>query len=192
MTRTFEIRTISKILDEVKSPTKVRLFNFAEGVFKIDLAKKNSKQILGSSEATWIRIYDNNDQYYDYLTSSIFYSINKYGVSIMCSEETEYVDIKYVVRIVKEYLSKNDSLNTPNKIRNNLEIYYKQVNKELSKANKKLMELYSASKQLESERVDIQDSYEYGKAKLIKKYLLDTIAKKIIKENKEAVIQQLM
>ena len=192
MTRTFEIRTISKILDEVKSPTKVRLFNFSEGVFKIDLAKKNSKQILGSSEATWIRIYDNNDQYYDYLTSSIFYSINKYGVSIMCSEETEYVDIKYVVRIVKEYLSKNDSLNTPNKIRNNLEIYYKQVNKELSKANKKLMELYSASKQLESERVDIQDSYEYGKAKLIKKYLLDTIAKKIIKENKEAVIQQLM
>lgn len=70
-----------------------------------------------------------------------------------------------------------------------VERYSSMMVKEIRVATKELSQLQSVSAATDASRLDIEDSYEFGRNQLIRKYLLNLIASKIIKENKEAILE---
>lgn len=189
MAISLELRTISQSLNShiKSSPASIRLFNFSDGVKKIDLTKDGKKEMMGAYETTWIRVYDLNNQYYDFITSNLFFVVNKEGVLLLCSEDTELISAVYIADLVKKYADQSKEGSMFKTADDLVENYYKSVSKEISDVNQRLLELYSSTAQSKIGRLEIEDSFEYGKARLAKKYLLEIISRKIIKENKNEI-----
>lgn len=187
--RKFKMITISKDLSQFypEDIKRIRLFNFTEG--KIDLSISGlTKNLIGTIDNCWIRVYDYGNKYYDFVSSEIYFDLNKKGINILASEDTEFISVEKISAMISSYI---DDLEVK-KMTNTqyVEKYTTLMLKEIKIAGKELIELQSLSTQ-NSSRLDIEDSYEYGKNILIRRYLLNLITSKIIKENKEAVLEHM-
>ncbi len=188
--RKFQIRTISKSLMEniETTPTRIELFNFLLDKKKIGLVKYKRENIVGTSEATWIRIYDQDENYYDFITSSVFYVSNKNGVLLLCSEDSEYVSFEYISKLIHDFmtqLKKQDAIDAEKYMLG----YTKALGKELTEAYKNLNQLYSVDSQSKRTRLSMEDSLVHARTQLTRKYLVGLIAKKLIKENGKEILE---
>lgn len=186
--RKFKMITISKDLSQFypEDIKRIRIFNFTEG--KIDLVLAGgSKNIIGTIDNCWIRVYDHGNKYFDFVSSEVYFDSNNKGINILASEDTEFITVEKISSMISTYI---DDLEVK-KMTNTqyVEKYTSLMLKEIKIAGKELQELQALSSSANASRLDIEDSYEYGRNVLIRKYLLNLIASKIIKENKEAVLE---
>ncbi|MCP4336413.1 MAG: hypothetical protein GY679_01020 [Mycoplasma sp.] len=187
--RKLEIKTISNSFNKYinTDPAKVEIFNFELNKININLSKTN-EEIVGTGSVSWIRIFDNNNNYYDFITSSLFYVSNSEGVLLLCSEDSEYISFEYISKLIEDFMEKLKEKNAIDSEKYMLG-YTKALSKELKEANKNLEELYNISAQTQNTRLSMEDSLNYAKLKLEKRYLIGIIAKKLIKENGKEILE---
>ncbi len=181
--RSLQIRTVSQsMMDHITgTPIKLELFNFELNKKKIKL-NKQKEHYVGTDAVSWIRVFDEENNYYDFVTSSVFYISNKKGVLLFCSEDTEYISFEYISVLIEEFMAKlkqQDAIDAEKYMLG----YTKALSKELSEANRHLADLYSVDNQSKHTRLSMEDSLLYAKAELSRRYLTGIIAKKLIKEN---------
>lgn len=181
----------SSLLDKIEgTPQRIRMFNFAERTRNINLEKsKHVKDYIGAFEGTWIRVYNEKDVYFDFITASVFFITNKQGVSLMCSENTKLLDAQYFAKEVDAYINKHKE-----KALTNLQYLDKFIGEaanELNQAYKELNKHYSLKKQVELGRLNVDDLFVKTKNELTMKYLKDLILKKVMKENQGEIINLL-
>lgn len=106
---------------------------------------------------------------------------------MLASEDTEFISVNMISEMISDFI---DDLKE-RKLTNTqyVERYSSMMVKEIRVATKELSQLQSVSAATDASRLDIEDSYEYSRNQLIRKYLLNLIASKIIKENKEAILE---
>ena len=190
--RKFSFSTISSsLLDKVEGvPVKIRLFNFSERTKNISLDKaKHGKDLIGAFEATWIRIYNDKNIYYDFITASVFFITNKTGVVLMCSEDTQLLDSAFFAKEVTNFIIKHKEKGLSNL--QYLDKYISEAGSELKEAYKELSKHYSLQKQFELGRLNIDDLFVKTKNELTIKYLKDLILKKVMKENQDDIVNLL-
>ena len=187
--RKFKLITVSKDLgvhfpEDVK---RVRLFNFTEGKIDLNISSTTSKNIIGTIDNCWIRVYDQGNKYYDFISAEVYFDSNDRGINILASEDTEFISVEKIGSMISSYIDDLEVKRMTNT--QYVEKYTSLMLREIKIAGKELQTLQSLSSSSNTSRLDIEDSYEYGRNLLIKKYLLNLIASKIIKENKEAVLE---
>lgn len=187
--RIFKMVSISRDMseffpDDVK---KVRLFNFTEG--KVDLAVMQGKysKTIGTLDNCWIRVYDNMNRYYDFIASDIYFDSNEKGLFILTSEDVEFISVTKISMMISSFIHDLQVKKMTNS--QYIDKYAFLMLKEIRIAGKELQELHMLASEDQSSRLDIEDTYEYRRSKLIKQYLLNLIASKIVRENKESVLE---
>ncbi|MCK5806785.1 MAG: hypothetical protein KAG91_00120 [Mycoplasmataceae bacterium] len=183
--RNFVFSTLSaSLLEKIDgTPTRVRLFNFADRKHTFSLsAKSPGKARIGAFDTTWVRIYDDKNKYYDFITTNVFFVSNKEGLMIMCEEDTKMLDAQFFAKEIEKFLADQKIENMSGD--EYIEAFVKKANLELKEAFKELSKYYSLEKQVALGRMDIDDLFVQTKNDLTKKYLRDLILKSVIKENR--------
>lgn len=179
--------TIEKNLQDLFPPTieKVRLFNFNDGETQINLAEVPRHQQIGTLENCWVRITDSAKRYYDFVATSVYFDNNSRGLFILASDDAEFISVDRIGQMVKAYLLELQAKGGDT--RQFLDAYATNVLKEIRTATKELASLHSVAKLTRFSRLDIEDTYEYMRDKLVRRYLVNLIASKVIVENRDTV-----
>ncbi|WP_161565520.1 hypothetical protein [Mycoplasma sp. ATU-Cv-703] len=193
MLKPLELISISRVFNEVfaAKPTRVRLFNFTQGVLRFDLSDESKKQTVGSYETTWIRVWDEFDKYYDFLASSVFFVASQKGLLLMCSEDLKYVDIQYISHLIRSYADRDPRLVKSALASDIFSSYYSAIQKEIQLANRRLTDLSKQSALQAEQRLDVEDAYEQARNSLVRHYLLDVMIRRIIRENRTLLQEEL-
>ncbi len=117
----------------------------------------------------------------------MYFDINQNGVYLLASEDTKFISVTTISEMVSDFIDDLKEKRLTNT--QYVERYSSLMLKEIRIATKELAALQSVSAATDASRLDIEDSYEYGRNKLVKKYLLNLIASRIIKENKETILE---
>lgn len=190
--KSFKFLTVSKDLKQLFDASdikKIRLYNFLDG--RIDLPISgglgSSKKLVGTLDNVWIRVYNSSNQYYDFISSEIYFDMNQKGLVILASEDTEFISVEKISQMVANFVSDLKEKKFTNI--QYIEKYASLMMKEIKIASNELQEIHIMAQHSGASRLDIEDSYEFGRNKLIKKYLLNLIASRIVKENKETILE---
>ena len=182
------LKTVSRDLLEGRGGIykSISLFNFETGTQKIELDSKTIDTVAAQG-TTWIRVHLANEAYYDFVTSSVTIFNIDGTIIIMCNDDAEMIDVNYIAKLVKEFqLSKEEvkSLNSNEA----LEEYYKEITRETEEISKEMEQLYTISRQVASSRLNVQETYAYGKQRLEKINMLNILIKQVAKDNKDEII----
>lgn len=182
------LKTVSRNLLEGKNNRyeSISLFSFENGTRKINFAEKNKDMVL-TQGTTWIRVHIKGEMSYDFVVGSLtaFYLDN--ALIIIANDDAEFIDVAYVSKLVRDFSIKQKMVER-NTEEEELDAYYKSIIDETNKLSKELSGLYMISKQVSSSRLNIQDSYEYGKQQLEKINMLNILIRQVVKENREQIL----
>lgn len=110
---------------------------------------------------------------------------------IMCSDDAELIDIPYIATLVKQFqLTKEEVKGLSQE--SALEEYYKEITKQTEEIAKEMEELYTISKQVSSSRLNVQETYDYGKQRLERINMLNILVKQVASDNKEEIISMII
>lgn len=183
------LKTVSRDLLAGKEGVfkSISLFNFETGTQKIMLDKKE-KDVVASQGTTWIRVHLKDDKYYDFITSSVtMFNIDGTRM-IMCNDDAEFIDVLYIAKLVKDFeLSEKDVKQMTQE--ETLAAYYKSVAAETEEIVLEMEKLFTVTKQITSSRLNIQETYVYGKQRLERISMLNILIKQVTKENKQEILQ---
>lgn len=186
MDKRFVFKTTSRsMLETVGEDVRdIQLYNFAEGTHKFSLHGRVNNRI-GAFDSTWIRIWNKKREYFDFITSSIFFVENKEGILMLTDEDIEFLDLNFFAREVDKTIEGA-------KLKSNEEYltdYIKDISSDMNNAFKELSSYYSLQKQIQSGRLKVEDEFALSKAALASMYLKNLVLKKVYKENKEEIME---
>ena len=185
--------TSKSLLEGIESPaTKIRIYNFNETTVNISMSKGFNKQIIGMYDASWIRIYTEDDLYYDFLTSSVFFVNNKEGLYLIVDEDAKLLDRTFFVLEIEKFIKGNIEEFKDISNADYLSKYIKKANTELKIGYKELDKFYSLKQQQQLGRININDLFVNSKNELVLGYLTALVFKQVVKDNKEEILNLLL
>lgn len=182
------LKTVSRDMLEGKDNRyeSVSLFSFENGTRKISFDKKNKDMVL-TQGTTWVRVHIKGGMSYDFVVGSLTAFNLDNTLIIMANDDAEFVDAAYVAKLVRDFRIQQNMMEK-NTQEEDLNAYYKFIIDETKKLSGELSGLYLISKQVSSSRLNIQDSYEYGKQQLEKINMLNILIRQVVKENREQIL----
>ena len=156
------------------------------------MSKGFNKQIIGMYDASWIRIYTEDDLYYDFLTSSVFFVNNKEGLYLIVDEDAKLLDRTFFVLEIEKFIKGNIEEFKDISNADYLSKYIKKANTELKIGYKELDKFYSLKQQQQLGRININDLFVNSKNELVLGYLTALVFKQVVKDNKEEILNLLL
>jgi len=106
---------------------------------------------------------------------------------VMCSDNTEFINLNYIAQLIKEFkLTEEDLKNASPE--ESFDKYFKNISKEVDKITEEMEQLYTIAKQISTSRLDVQETYDFGKQKLERYKMLSILIKQVSIENKDEIM----